>query len=68
MAHVAFRPIGLDYFLARRYDPVNANGYIQNDLRYFAGVNLLVGGQLAGRAGREGVPCDGGHPAKSCPC
>ena len=47
---------------------VNANDYIENDLRCFAGVNLLVGGQLAGRAGQEGGPRGGGHPATSCPC
>jgi len=43
--HVAFRPIGLDYFLTRMYNPVNANDHNQNNLRYSAGVNFLFGGQ-----------------------
>ncbi|HTP31467.1 MAG TPA: hypothetical protein VMJ75_04785 [Candidatus Acidoferrales bacterium] len=43
--HVAFRPIGLDYFLTRLYNPVNANDHNQNNLRYSAGVNFLFGGQ-----------------------
>ena len=42
--HVAFRPIGLDYFLTRLYNPVNANDHNQNNLRYSAGVNFLFGG------------------------
>ena len=43
--HVAFRPIGLDYFLTRLHNPVDSNDHNQNNLRYSAGVNFLFGGQ-----------------------
>ncbi|HTS65831.1 MAG TPA: hypothetical protein VMH28_27605 [Candidatus Acidoferrales bacterium] len=45
--HVSFRPIGLDYFLTRLYNPVNANDHNQNNIRYSAGLSFLFGGERA---------------------
>ena len=43
--HAAFRPVALDYFLTRLYNPVNSNDHNQNNLRYSAGINFTFGGQ-----------------------
>jgi opacity protein-like surface antigen len=43
--HVAFRPIGLDYFLTRLKNPVLQDDHNQHNLRYSAGINFLFGGQ-----------------------
>ena len=43
--HVAFRPIGLDYFLTRLKNPILQEDHNQNNLRYSAGINFLFGGQ-----------------------
>jgi len=43
--HVAFRPIGLDYFLTRLHNPLDASDHNQHNLRYSAGINFYFGGQ-----------------------
>lgn len=43
--HIAFRPIGLDYFLTRLKNPVLQEDHNQHNLRYSAGINFLFGGQ-----------------------
>jgi Outer membrane protein beta-barrel domain len=41
--HFAFRPLGLDYYLARMPSAVTGNDTNHNNLRYTAGVNFLFG-------------------------
>jgi opacity protein-like surface antigen len=41
--HFAFRPIGLDYYLARMPTAVTGNDTNHNNLRYTTGVNFLFG-------------------------
>jgi hypothetical protein len=41
--HVAFRPIGADYYLSRLPSFVNGNDTNKNHFRYSAGVNFLFG-------------------------
>ena len=43
--HAAFRPVGLDYFLTRLHNPLDASDHNQHNLRYSAGINFLFGGQ-----------------------
>ncbi len=43
--HVAFRPIGLDYFLTRLQNPIDAQDHNQNNLHYSAGISFLLSGQ-----------------------
>jgi hypothetical protein len=40
---MAFRPFGLDYFLARLPSVVTGNDTNHNNLRYTAGVSFLFG-------------------------
>jgi outer membrane protein OmpA-like peptidoglycan-associated protein len=43
--HVSFRPIGLDYYLTRMQNLRTAGDNNQNNIRYTAGVNFLIGGE-----------------------
>jgi len=60
--HVSFRPIGLDYFLTRLYNPVNSNDHNQNNLRYSAGISILFGGEKPAPA-----PPSPPRAMKTCP-
>ena len=52
--HVAFRPIGLDYYLT------NINRNYQSNLRYTAGFNFLFGGEKAAPPPPAMKPCPDG--------
>ena len=41
--HIAFRPIGADYYLARLPGPLTGNPQNVGNFRYSAGINLLFG-------------------------
>jgi hypothetical protein len=41
--HIALRPIGADYYLARLPSFVTGNDTNQNHFRYSAGINFLFG-------------------------
>jgi opacity protein-like surface antigen len=41
--HFAFRPIGLDYYLARMPDALTGNDTNHNNIRYTTGVNFMFG-------------------------
>ena len=43
--HVAFRPIGLDYYMTRVQNLRAAGDNTQNNLRYTAGINFTFGAQ-----------------------
>jgi hypothetical protein len=43
--HVAFRPIGLDYYMTRLQNLRSAGDNTQNNLRYTAGINFTFGAQ-----------------------
>lgn len=43
--HVAFRPVGADYYLMRLPSLLTGNTSNRNNFRYSAGINFLFGGQ-----------------------
>jgi outer membrane protein OmpA-like peptidoglycan-associated protein len=43
--HVAFRPIGVDYYLARVPSLLTGNVSNRNNVRYSAGLNFMLGGE-----------------------
>jgi hypothetical protein len=43
--HIAFRPIGADYYLARADSLLTGNTTNRNNFRYTAGINFLFGAQ-----------------------
>ncbi len=43
--HIAFRPLGADYYLARPNSLLTGNASNRNNFRYTAGINFLFGAQ-----------------------
>ena len=60
--HVAFRPIGVDYYLTRVPSLLTGNVSNRNNVRYSAGLNFMLGGEQPAPP-----PPPPAHPMKTCP-